>query len=812
MKKAAPIALLVLAAAVSASAAGVTIKVVRDPGEAPPALAGFVQKGDLIVSDGKYTAAFAASPRASFSTINYGHPAVSGYLLALVPGVASKRAETQIGVPTVRLDGKALPMGAASVRQDGAAVVIQTSYEGQAGLKLEVRTRYTFAFEAGRVDVVSEVRNAGPSEVIGLAFGLGASACQSYNFSPYNAKSFPRLNFRVWQRPDHALGWRDPNPVSTEKDPLPGRLRPGQAHRVSYSLVAGAEPVEVLKRIYALAGVKTETVPFEFPGFDGSAEVVVKEPATGSLFYRAFMDTPAPLALPLPRGTYNVRANLFPAVVEKNIAVDGTPFAKPLAVEPPRFGRLAVSIADKRGRPALGKISFIGLAPTPSPYFKPEDPVATGRGWEGAKNSVYPLKKAVDVLLPAGTYLVTASRGPEYTLESRVVEVFGGDNPGLEFRLEKAVDTAGLLGIDTHMHTQHSDGSMLVPERLKSAAGEGLDAAVSTDHNIITDYGPDLARLGLEADLAVVTGNEVTARTGSIHYNTFPNKVRPGEPKGGAIGVEDETPDTLFALSRSKDPGALVHVNHPRSRGLGYFLTYELESGSAAAALAPFSMDFDVMEVMNGAELNEPNRLSVEDFFHFLNRGYPVRAVGVSDSHGIDGGEPGYCRTYVLHDGPKGASLDQAALVKAIKEGRSFVSNGPVVSVKANGRGRFGDTVKAGKGRVDLDIRVAGAPWLDVAEVRLVVNGERREPLPMEGMDGRTVKYRGRARITLEKDAWVAVEVRGRASLFPVIQQRSGDGSAESAALPYALTNPVFFDVDGNGRFDPPLPEKVSVR
>ncbi len=812
MKRAVLFVLVILTTVAAGFSAGLTIEVIQDPATLPPGLVGIVQRGDFLVSDGTYTAVIAASPRAAFSTINYRYPDVSGYVLAFLSEDGSKRAETQIGTPSIRIDGKVQSLGEAVVQKDGFTILVQTPVEGESGVKLEVRTRYGFHFESGRIDIVSEVRNVGSTEVTGLSFSLGANARQNFNFSPFNARAFPKLNFRIWQRPDHTLGWFDPNPLQNRNNPLPGRLRPGQIHQISYSVVTASDPVTVLNRLYALSGVRPERVPFEFPNFDGLTEIMIREAATGAVFYRAFMDKVAPLAIPLPEGTYTLRAHLFPAVIERNFRVDGDSRDTPLTLEGPEFGRLKVSITDRSGRPALGKVSFIGLAPSPSPYFRPENPVVTGRSWEGFKNSVYPFRETVDVVLPAGSYLAMSSRGPEYTRDERVVEIFGGENPPLEFCLEKAVSTRGWISIDTHMHTQNSDGNMLIPDRLRSAVAEGLDVAVATDHNFITDYRPDLERLGLEGDLAVIVGNEVTARTGSIHYNTYPNAVRSEEPMRGAINVEDETPDTLFGLSRSKDPGTLIQVNHPRSRGLGYYLTYDLESETAASAQRPFSMDFDVMEAMNGAKLYEANRLSVEDFFHLLNRGYPVRAVGVSDSHGIDGREPGYARTYVLYDGPKGAGLDQAALVQAIKEGRSFLSNGPIVFVRVNGRGLLGDLIRARKGRVELDLRVAGAPWLDVSEVRLVVNGERHDPLPMTGADGRTVKFRDRIRLTLERDSWIAVEVRGRTSLYPVIQQRSGDGTARGAAFPYALTNPVFVDVDGDGTCDPVWPDKVIVK
>lgn len=808
------LSIAVIAASVWALPAATTIQVVQDPAKISQPWAGIIQKGDFLVSDGKTTTAISTSPRTAMSTINYGNIEPAGLILGFLPEGASERAATQIGAPAVTVAGQTLKMGPVTVQQGGAGILVQTTYEGPGGVKLEVRTRYAFVLESGRINITSEVRNAGRSEVKGLGFGLGANAFQSYNFSPYQAQAFPKLNFRVWPRPDHVLGWYSPNPAGTAANPVPGKLGAGQIYRASYVLVTGTDPGQVAERLYALAGEKTERVVFELTGFEGLTEVVIKETASGVVFYRTFMNKPAPqVTVPLPRGTYAVTANFFPAVVERNFRVDaGTAAAKPLAIAAPKIGNVRVSITDKKNKSVLGKVSFIGLAPDRSPYFRPENPVVTGRGWEQTKNSVYPLREKLEVGVPAGTYLVTASRGPEYTRESRVVEVFDGENPALDFKIEKAVSTAGLVSIDPHMHTQFSDGSMLVPERLKSVAGEGIDVAVSADHNTITDYRPDLERLGIGDELAVILGEEVTARGGSIHYNAYPVVRREGEPGGGAVSVADVTPDVLFGLTRAKDPGAVVQVNHPRSRGLGYFLTYDLEGETAAAAKAPFSMDFDVMEIMNGSRHGGANKTSTEDWFHLLNRGYPVKAVGSSDAHGIDGGETGYSRTYVLYAGKKGAGLDQAAVVRAIKEGRSFVSNGPIVSVKANGQGKLGDMVRAKKGKVALDVRVQSAPWVDVSEVRLVVNGERRPALEMKGGDGKTVRFKDDVELTLDRDAWITVEVRGKSSLYPVLQQRAAGGAASAAAFPYAMTNPIFFDVDGDGKCSPVWAEKIKIK
>ncbi|MBM3310418.1 MAG: hypothetical protein FJY80_02805, partial [Candidatus Aminicenantes bacterium] len=458
MKKAALFLGCVLAAAAGALSAAVTIQVVQDPGKLPAPLSQFVQKGDFLVTDGKTMAVVAASPRVSTSAVDYRNLEAAGYVAAFLPPGGSARAEAQVGIPSVRVSGKALKIGPAAVRQEGSEVVARMLCQGEGGLKLEILTRYGFAFEAGRVTAASEIRNAGPSAVSDLSYSLGANALQSFNFSPFSATAFPKLNFRVWQRPDHALGWFNPNPLEKEKELLPGRLLPGRVHRVSYSLVAGSGPVDVLKKLYTLAGIKPEQASFEFPNFEGLTEVIVREPASGAVFFRAFMDKPVPLSLPLPRGTYNVRAHFFPAAVERNIVVDGSA-SKPHKFEAPPFGRVRVSVVDQRKKTVPGKVTFIGLAPGFSPYFKPDNPVVTGRGWETAKNSVFPMKDAAEVLLPAGVYVVASSRGPQYTREARVIEVVGGENQALEFRLVKAVESPGMIALDTHMHTQYSDGS-----------------------------------------------------------------------------------------------------------------------------------------------------------------------------------------------------------------------------------------------------------------------------------------------------------------------------------------------------------------
>jgi hypothetical protein len=119
-----------------------------------------------------------------------------------------------------------------------------------------------------------------------------------------------------------------------------------------------------------------------------------------------------------------------------------------------------VKIVNSKGEFVPGKVTFIGLSPTKTPYFKPENPVKSGRGWESFKNSCFPQEEGKEVILPVGTYLVTASRGPEYSIDKRAAEILKNELQELTFLIDRVVETPNLISIDPHMHTNKSDGSV----------------------------------------------------------------------------------------------------------------------------------------------------------------------------------------------------------------------------------------------------------------------------------------------------------------------------------------------------------------
>ena len=82
------------------------------------------------------------------------------------------------------------------------------------------------------------------------------------------------------------------------------------------------------------------------------------------------------------------------------------------------------------------------------------------------------------------------------------------------------------------------------------------------------------------------------------------------------------------------------------------------------------------------------------------------------------------------------------------------------------------------------------ADWIPVEEWRAYVNGELVHRAPIEA--GQTRKLP----LVFPSDSFVTIEVEGRAQ---GLYKRALPGFT-----PFAFSNPIFVDTDGNGRYDAP--------
>jgi hypothetical protein len=812
------------------------VKVIKSAADMPEQFNTLWKKGDVLVSDGKNLVLFGGTDRVLRSYYQYPIEHTLGSVLSYVPKGKGNKSDLVVGSPYIRIKNKSQYMGYSSFSaipqkaQDGSLLFLAVAhYNGNKGEKAEVTTLYRLNPESGKIDITSTVKNTGKVRLEDLHYSLYNNSGQVYSFSPFKGADLSgssasstgrsRLPFWVYPKKGHYLGWIDLNPIRSSSQSISWEsvsinLDPGKSFEARYVLLVAVKAEDLLKKIYQILGVKAAKVKIDTAGFHGELMEVVIQDMSSRVFFSSFFEKPQPLVVMLPPGHYSIRANFFPAVVENLLSVDLEKENTCLLKAPPK-GKVKISIRNKTGAFVPGKATFIGLDPARTPYFRPENPLETNNSHEYFKNSCFPLAEGLKVDLPVGTYMISASRGPEYTLDQRVVEVLKDSLQEVVFQIDKIIEGTNLISVDPHMHTLNSDGSMTISERIKSVVAEGVDVAISTDHNYISDYPSILKKLGLGEYIAVLTGQEVTPldvnQVYMPEFNRFPLRMRESEPGNGAIDIrffENNTP--IFGESRRKDPKALIQVNHPRRRGYGYFTYYQLDPKTAATALKGFDTSFDLLEVMNGPFFSHDKNKNSEviaDWLHLLNRGYFFPIVGSSDSHGIDKNEPGYARTYVFYDGAKGTGLELDTLLRAMKKGRSFISNGPVVQFMVNRKYLPGDSFTVRDGTLDIWIKVQSAPWVSVDEVRVIINGERKINLPVKVPREHILKFQDKISLNIKYDSYIAIEVLGNETLFPVVQRRSKNNGYKCGPLPYALTNPVFVDVDGNGKFDPPLPK-----
>ncbi len=109
---------------------------------------------------------------------------------------------------------------------------------------------------------------------------------------------------------------------------------------------------------------------------------------------------------------------------------------------------------------------------------------------------VYSSNGTAEIGLQPGEYTVICGRGFEYSISEQSVALDSEQSRRLQFQLNREVNTTGLVACDPHVHTfevsRHGDASL--DERMVTLAGEGVELAIATDHNVFVDYTPIMKR------------------------------------------------------------------------------------------------------------------------------------------------------------------------------------------------------------------------------------------------------------------------------------------------------------------------------
>lgn len=413
--------------------------------------------------------------------------------------------------------------------------------------------------------------------------------------------------------------------------------------------------------------------------------------------------------------------------------------------------------------------------------------------------------------VPPGSYEVSVTRGFEYSDWQGAIELSAGETASLDVALTHVVDTTGWLSADSHTHAGPSvDSDVSTPDRIRSLAAEGLDVAIGTDHEIVTDWRLAVKEAGLSRWIAALVGQEVTA-TLPEHTQMYGLEPLPPEedPRGGPVRWYGLDLEQIFDAERARG-AAVTQLNHPR-QGCNWMclVGYDRLTGEVAetdptrvglpATAKLWAWNFDVVEYQNGnrdpfVDPENPDETGFfDDWQSFLNLGHRISAVGSTDAHGLGLGSP---RTYFPAASEDITEFREVELTSAYKEGRVLVSTGAFARISVGSAG-MGDTVTPTGGMVAISVHIEALPQIDVTHFKVFSNCD--EVMTVETTDpDAVIKYDGTVTVPVSVDAHITVLGFGTRSLPRGLEQ------FPARRVPRFTANAIFVDADADGTWTPP--------
>jgi hypothetical protein len=413
--------------------------------------------------------------------------------------------------------------------------------------------------------------------------------------------------------------------------------------------------------------------------------------------------------------------------------------------------------------------------------------------------------------LPAGTYTIVCSRGPESIPETKMLTV-GDDGAIFNYQVKRWVDPT-LLGWYSGDHHIHAAGcahysnptqGVHAEDMIRHCLGEDLKVGCNLTWGPCFDYQlqfftgkddevsrfPYLLRYDIEVSgfgshrsghlcLLRLKERNYPGGDSNAHWPTLGlNTLRWAKKQGAITGPAHSGSGLAPSDQRVTDgdgPGGLPNYAIPQYNGIGaneYIvdITHEVPGPDGKPVPA-----IDFISTMDTGRQQELNM-----WYHTLNCGFRVRASGETDFPCISGQRVGMGRVYVKVDG----KLNYEDYCEGIREGRSYVSDGTthLMEFVATTADAAKQSVPVGTGDSELKLASPGKLRL-TAKVAARLNGGR--PAVVEAI------------------------VNG----YPVARQEiSADGSTQDVSLevpversswvalrlyPSAHTNPVFVLVDG---------------
>lgn len=355
-------------------------------------------------------------------------------------------------------------------------------------------------------------------------------------------------------------------------------------------------------------------------------------------------------------------------------------------------------------------------------------------------NDHFVMPGEADISLKPGTYSWEIERGPEYKRISGSFTLLPGEKLEISEELKRITDlkAEGWYGGDLHVHRTARDIKLLM-------MAEDLDYAPVIDWWNKPASGED--RLS-EIDYRFDGHRVFTLRAGE------------DEREGGAllyIGLHRpldltvrsrEFPSPLYFVDRARtqNPGIWIDIEKPfwwdvpvwiasgKMNSIGIANNHMYRLGMLESEAWGRSRDQDRLPAPRGNGL-----WSQEIYYHLLDAGIRIPPSAGSAS-GVLKNPVGHNRVYV-HLGNQ--TLNRKNFFKSLAEGKCFVTNGPLIRVRANSQlpGATFQLTEENQFPIELDIQLSSND--PVSKIQVIHNGIIHTEIPYRGEKiSRTIEVR----------------------------------------------------------------------
>jgi len=449
-------------------------------------------------------------------------------------------------------------------------------------------------------------------------------------------------------------------------------------------------------------------------------------------------------------------------------------------------GRLRLAVVDAAGRPMPARVS---IAASDGRSFAPDDAWhhaddGFDRKQRGFEYGYFHTRGSSIVTAPAGQVEVEVSRGPEYRVVRRTMTLAADSSQTLRVVLNRLTNLPGTgwYSADLHVHMNYGGAYRNTPARL---AQQARAEDVHLIENLIVN------KEGRIPDVGYFTGRPDPVSTSStliVHDQEYHTSF------WGHTGLLGLTRNLILpgyaayanTAAASLDPAnAQVFDRAHAQRGLtGYVHPFDNDPDPADTSKAltnelPVDVALGKVDYYEAVGFVDDYAATAKVWYRLLNCGFQLPAGAGTDAMANFAslrGPVGMNRVFAKLTGP----FTHQRWLAALKAGRTFATNGPLLGFTLNGRDP-GSELSLRPRDQEVIATVSLTSYVPVDHLEIVRNGVVIETVPLSG--DRT-SATARIRLPVRGSGWYLLRARANGPVYPVLD-----------VYPYATTSPIYVTV-----------------